>query len=219
MARGRIVNKKITVDERVNNLPGDGPLFFTWLITHLDRNGRYSANTSVLKGNIFPLRRASEKQINQWLSLMESSKNGDNKPLIFRYEVAGKRVLEMPGFNGEQIGLPWAKESDEYPPPPPDCCWKICGKNPEDCRNNSGKNPEDFRIKSGVREEKRREENLIKENNPPKVPLVQSKGGRRNRGNGNNEDISPREYLEKYGKGIDFEESDMDSEELVHGQS
>lgn len=126
MARGRMVNKKISVSYRVNKLPGDAPLLYVFLIAHLDCEGRYFGDSSIIKGQILPLRKGNAKKIDEWLDLMEQSFDDETHlPLLFRYEVGGNKYLEMPGFSDEQVGLRKDKEMPEYPPPPLEILQKI----------------------------------------------------------------------------------------------
>jgi len=103
MAEGRIIKKKISESERVNSLPGDGALFFSWMILHLDRDGRIKADPTYLKRTVMPLRDCTTKHIEKWLEQMESLKDEiSGEPLIERYAINNKPYLWMPGFKGEQ---------------------------------------------------------------------------------------------------------------------
>lgn len=140
MARGRMINNKISVSFRVNKLPGDAALLYTWLVSHLDCKGRFFGNPTIIKGRVFPLRSASPNKINNWLELMESLRDDETGlPLLFRYTVNNNVYLEMPGFLGEQKGS-WRRdrEQPEYPPPPATICHQLCGKKPADCPQNCG---------------------------------------------------------------------------------
>lgn len=138
MARGRMINKKISVSHRVNSLEGDGPFFYCVLIAHLDVCGRYFADPGILKG-IIPLRsKATLRMIGKWLDQMETDISPKTLlPLVFRYEVSGVRYLEMPGFLEEQRGT-WKRdrEEPEFPPPPDNICLQKCGILPAECPQN-----------------------------------------------------------------------------------
>ena len=55
MARGRMILNSISLDEKVNSLSSDScRLLFTWMITHLDREGRIYGEPGVVKGLVFP---------------------------------------------------------------------------------------------------------------------------------------------------------------------
>lgn len=69
MAEGRILKKKISVSKQVNDLSNDtNRLLFTWLIPHLDAEGRFFGEAEIVKSIIFP-RRAdlSAKRIEEGL--------------------------------------------------------------------------------------------------------------------------------------------------------
>ncbi len=101
MAKSRMLGNKISMSERVNALPGEGPLLYTWMIPHLDKYGRMKALDILIKNTVFPLRRATLKNIKHWLDCMEENTK-DGLGLIVRYEVDGKKYLYMPGFDTEQ---------------------------------------------------------------------------------------------------------------------
>ncbi len=103
MADGRMIKRKICDSERVNSLSDAGALFYTWLITKLDRDGRYYGDPKILKRKVFPLRDHSEEEIKQWLDQLEKLQDDvTGEPLLECYEVKGKKFLWMPGFKGEQ---------------------------------------------------------------------------------------------------------------------
>ena len=136
MARGRMINKKISNSKRVNDMPLQAQLLFTWLIPHLDCNGCFYGSAQMIKSLVVPRKNWSKNQIEKWLVMMENSKKLENKsensnqnghsflrnskvdectPLIFRYTLDGEQYLFMPGFVGEQIGLRYDKEKAEFP--------------------------------------------------------------------------------------------------------
>lgn len=117
MARGRMVNKKICNSQRVNELPIEAELLYTWIIPHLDVNGIFYGAARMVKSLVFPRKKFTEKQVEKWLVLMENTKNSDKIPLIFRYKVGDEQYLWMPGFQSEQSGLRKDKEKPEYRPP------------------------------------------------------------------------------------------------------
>src|ERR1035437_5972520 len=98
MARGRMLNKKISNSKQVNDLPEMAQLLFTWLIPHLDCNGCFYGSAEMIKSLVFPRKKYSKKIIEGWLSAMEDSRGGDNSALIVRYFAGGEQYLFMPGF-------------------------------------------------------------------------------------------------------------------------
>jgi len=145
MARGRMVNKKISNSKRVNDLPLQAQLLFTWLIPHLDCNGCFYGSAQMIKSLVIPRKNWARNQIEKWLLIIESSRNDDGTPLICRYTVNSEQYLFMPGFVGEQIGLRYDKEKPEFP-------------------TFDGKNTEKIGQTTDIREEKRsRKEVEVKE--------------------------------------------------------
>jgi len=103
MTKGRIVNNKISRSERVNALPVPARLLYTWLIAHLDREGRFSGNPRIIKQTVIPLTNYSLSVVDNWLDEMQAQKDSETGfGLIERYEVEGKQYLWMPGFDSEQ---------------------------------------------------------------------------------------------------------------------
>ena len=115
MARGRMLNKKISNSKQVNDLPETAQLLFTWLIPQLDCNGCFYGSAEMIKSLVFPRKNYSKKIIEQWLLAMENSRGTDKSALIVRYFVAGEQYLYMPGFADEQVGLRRDKEKGEFP--------------------------------------------------------------------------------------------------------
>jgi len=129
MATARLLRQKISMSQRVNALPLPARLLFTWMIPHLDVEGRMSGDPLIIKRTVFPLTRFSKRQIAQWLDLMEAQVDPvTKKGLIQQYEVDGYKYLWMPGFDSEQsqktpaAGERPAWKNRETPskiPPPP----------------------------------------------------------------------------------------------------
>ena len=163
MARGRMVNKKISNSKQVNDLPEMAQLLFTWLIPQLDCNGCFYGSAEMVKSLVFPRKKYTEKMVEQWLLAMENSgsdgkisphsevlgssehETTENLPLIVRYFVGGEQYLMMPGFVDAQIGLRRDKEKPDFP--------TFSGKIPSTGRINSTTTPSEEK-------EKRREEEV-----------------------------------------------------------
>lgn len=116
MAKGRMLNKKISLDEAVDDLSCDtSRLLFSWLISHLDYNGCYFGDAEIVKSNIFPLRKdISAKKIERFLQEMEK------KYLIIRYWVGKMQYLFMPSFDKNQPNLRKDREANSDIPPYPE---------------------------------------------------------------------------------------------------
>ena len=116
MARGRMVNKKISNSKRVNDLSLRAQLLFTWLIPHLDCNGCFYGSPQMVKSLVVPRKNWTKSDIKKALDEMEKSLDSDSgQPLIRRYYVQNDEYLFMPGFVDEQIGLRRDKEKPEFP--------------------------------------------------------------------------------------------------------
>jgi len=116
MARGRFVSKLISLDERVNALPNDTTrLLFTWLIPHLDCEGRMYGDAQTVKSIVFPRRCMDVRSLQKHLDALVQS------GLVLRYSNGGSTFICCPGFAKHQPGLNKSRESpSQIPPPPPD---------------------------------------------------------------------------------------------------
>jgi hypothetical protein len=76
-------------------LSSDGArLFYTWLLSHLDKNGTYYGASNILKGHVVPLlRHISESEIDKFLVELEQ------KRLIRRFKHDGKAYINYPDFD------------------------------------------------------------------------------------------------------------------------
>jgi hypothetical protein len=75
MAKGRMLHKKISNSKRVNDLPAEAALLYTWLIPHLDFNGVFYGDAQMIKSLVFPRRNCTVRQVENWLQAMEAAKN------------------------------------------------------------------------------------------------------------------------------------------------
>ena len=114
MARGRMISKAISLDEKVNALPDDtARLLFTWIIPHLDREGRVHGDATTIKSIVFPRRNISVAKVEKYLKNMEDLK------LILRFFVNGNQYLFASNFEKHQIGLQKEREAQSQIPAPP----------------------------------------------------------------------------------------------------
>lgn len=156
MARGRMLNRKISQDTRVatlhRELGPDAVILFTWMIPHLDRDGRISGEPEVLAGTVAPLIPSIDAELAE-KTLALASEIG---LLIWYEDETEARFVSYPSFAANQVGLRYKREpASDFPLP-------------EDCRKIAGNLPEDFRKPSGLIEGKgiernRREGNKNKE--------------------------------------------------------
>ena len=116
MARGRMVSKSISLDEKVDSLSNDtARLLFTWLIPHLDVEGRMYGDARLFISIVAPRRHYSLQKVEKYLTELESH------GLILRYNVDGNTYLCEPSFVKHQTGLRKDREAQsQIPPPPPE---------------------------------------------------------------------------------------------------
>lgn len=145
MARGRMVNKKISNDKRVNDMPLQAQLLFTWLIPHLDCNGCFYGSAQMVKSLVIPRKNWSKKLVEKCLTVMENSKNNEGTPLIFRYAVNSEQYLFMTGFASEQTGLRYDKEKPEFP--------TFDGKNTEMILKKSARTEQEVEVEVETKQE------------------------------------------------------------------
>lgn len=153
MARGRMINKKISMNKAVNSLGTESALVFTWTIAHLDRDGRIHGNPDVLRGNVVPRRKEiTVTKIAKFIA--EWAKAG----LIEIYETKdGDCFLQFAKFRENQAKLRYDREAEsEFPDP--DKCKLVSGLKPDKVRTKAGATPsEEKRREVKLKEEKKRE--------------------------------------------------------------
>ena len=151
MARGRFVSKAISLDENVDSLSNDTVrLLFTWLITHLDCEGRMYGDPQTVKSIVFPRRSMKAQTIEKYLLELE------HKGLILRYSAPSGFYLCMKNFDKHQPGLNKSREAQSQIPPPTQ----------ELIQSNVGVSPSEVKVKEQdkveVKEETKQEESPVK---------------------------------------------------------
>jgi DnaD/phage-associated family protein len=119
MAKGRFISKDISLDEKVNSLSSDTVrLLWTWLIPHLDCEGRTYGDAQTVRSIVFPRRTMDVRTIEKYLVELEQS------GLILRYpnvdgpqNKAYKAYLYCPNFEKHQVGLNKSREAQSRIPP------------------------------------------------------------------------------------------------------
>lgn len=150
MAKGRMLLNSVSLDEKLNSLSSDTcRLLFTWMLPHLDKEGRTYGEPEIIKGTVFPrLKHISVKKVEKMLAELHS------KGLIFCYSVDNNAYISYPNFDLHQIGLRKERESRSRIPP----------NVTEDVRKLSDKHPA---------EGNRREVNIIEgKGNPEKLAEI-----------------------------------------------
>ncbi len=139
MARGRMLNKTVSLSMKFAALPDDTcRLLATWTIPQLDCHGVFYADPATVRSLIFPMREdITTATIEQYITAMESV------GLIRLFTAQGRRWQEWSGFADNQVGLRADRESSDFPDPlqyadtPPD----NAGNLPESIRQVAGKLP------------------------------------------------------------------------------
>jgi len=125
MANGRMLKKIISTSRKLSGLKTDSArLLYTWLLPHLDIEGRFSAEPDVVKGYIVPrLKTMTPAKITNHLNDLR-----DNN-LIILYKVNGDRYLQATKFKEFQTlradreaasTIPAPTDSDTTPGVPTD---------------------------------------------------------------------------------------------------
>ena len=127
MAKGRMLLKTISTSQKLANLPSDSArLLWTWLLPHLDREGRFQAEPPIVKGHAVPrLKHHTEKTV--FAHLQQLADVG----LILLYEVNGDRYLQYNQFDENQAGFHKDREAPSNCPPPPAKVRSKSGVSPE----------------------------------------------------------------------------------------
>ena len=162
MARGRMLNRAISRDRDVAGLANtvglDAALLFTWMIPHLDRDGRLDADPEVIKGMVVPrIRHFDAGRVADLLRILAGTK------LVDEYEDGrGGTFLVFPGFAKNQAGMRYDRESEsEFPNP--DECRIYSGSTPDVCRSTSGSTPAEWK---GIEEKVKVSEGEEKDKSP-----------------------------------------------------
>jgi hypothetical protein len=115
MADGRMLKKKISLNEAVADLENDTHrLLFTWGIAHLDVEGRITGNLRGFKGLVAPLLEHISQEM-----VLAFFQDAESHGLIQRYQVDGEWHVQYPKFGNNQK-LTKSREAASKRPPPPD---------------------------------------------------------------------------------------------------
>jgi len=114
VAEGRMLKKKISLNEAVADLANDtNRLLFTWGITHLDVEGRITGSPRGFKALVVPLLDHITLEM-----ILEFFTDAESKGLIQRYEVDGEWHVQYPKF-GHNQNLTKSRETPSKRPAPP----------------------------------------------------------------------------------------------------
>ena len=97
MAKARMLHKKISISQQVNNLSLPTQLLFTWMIAHADDEGRLRGESDYIRATVVPMKNWSPKRIERYLEEIKSVN------LIYRWEHNDEWIIEFIRWNEHQI--------------------------------------------------------------------------------------------------------------------
>jgi len=120
MAEGRMLKKKISVNEAVADLSNDSHrILLTWGIPHLDVEGRVTGSPRRFKALVAPLLDHITPEV-----VLAFFNDAESKGLIQRYEVDGEWHVQYPKFHENQ-NLTKSREAPSKRPAPPKSCQEL----------------------------------------------------------------------------------------------
>jgi hypothetical protein len=149
MADGRMLKRAISTSRRLADLKTDSArMLYTWIIPHLDIEGRFYADPAMVKGSVVPrIKSFTEAKIGECLSDMAAV------GLIYLYKIDGDNYLHLRKFEDHQNLRP-GKEAKSIIPSPP--ISDNSGPTPAVLPDNSGPTPAEDKIREDkIREDKK----------------------------------------------------------------
>jgi len=115
----RMIDESICIDKRLNSVSEGAENLFYRLLSKTDDAGRVFADSSLIKGQIYPRRDVSIKTIEERLKELHGAKDDKGRGLIELYETKDERYCYFPNFNKHQTLRSDIKAKISYPQPPP----------------------------------------------------------------------------------------------------
>lgn len=113
MPDGRFLSKTVSLSRQLASVPLEAAFLFTWMIPHLDVDGRMLGDEVAVKASAVPIR--PEFTIDTireaLLALARAPRDQRRRPLLYWYELHGQRYLEFPGFRDHQRGMRVKREA------------------------------------------------------------------------------------------------------------
>jgi hypothetical protein len=132
MAKGRMLQNRISKSNKIASLSSDTVrLLYTWLLSHLDVNGNFYADPTMVNNLVFTRLGHSIKTVSSALDELA------DKELIVRYQIDGEVYLNYPDFLEKQPRLNPDREGT------PD----IPNITPSSLLSNSGVTPTQYKIR------------------------------------------------------------------------
>jgi hypothetical protein len=118
MPDGRFLSKRIALSAQLAAVPLESAFLFTWMIPHLDVEGRMLGDEVAVKASVVPLRTefTLESIRDHLLALARAPRDYRRRPLLYWYEVQGRRYVEFPGFRDHQKGMRVQREAKSQLP-------------------------------------------------------------------------------------------------------
>lgn len=114
MADGRMLKKAINTSRKLAALKTDtARLLYTWILPHLDIEGRFFADPDVIKGFVVPRLKHITPEI-----IADCLKDMENNELIVVYPANCDYFLEFSKFADHQTLRKDREKASELPPPP-----------------------------------------------------------------------------------------------------
>jgi len=170
MADGRMLKKNVSKSRRLADLNTDSArLLWTWLLPHLDVEGRFEADPNIIKGAVVPrIDSLTPAKISEILDDLV------RVGLIYVYEHDGDKYLEYRKFKDFQRLRDGKEKASEIPPCPDEIRNRPWPSHEQDCpRAAHGRpmgGPQDAEGAGKIREDKIREDNIYPQSKPRKSP-------------------------------------------------
>lgn len=150
MADGRMLKKQISRSKKLARLKTDSArMLYTWIIPHLDIEGRLEADPHIVKGEVVPrLETFTPENIQEYLEDMAAEE------LIILYHHEGDQFLQLVKFEDHQSLRKDKEAASRIPAPSQD----ISAHTPVQLPEDSGTTPDEAKQREEkLREEKQRE--------------------------------------------------------------
>lgn len=113
MARGRIIDRKISTSKKVAKVSDKAALLYTWLISHTDDWGNMDGDASVIFAKVVPMRKGwSSDEVQEMLDELEEGR------LILKYSADDENYVHILNFDNFQTFRSDRERKSEYPKPP-----------------------------------------------------------------------------------------------------
>lgn len=114
----RMIDESICIDKRLNSVSEGAENLFYRLLSKSDDAGRVFADSCLIKGQIYPRRDISTKEIENRLKELHEERDEKDSGLIVLYEAKNETYCYFPNFNKYQTLRSDIKARISYPQPP-----------------------------------------------------------------------------------------------------